>query len=389
MLKTRRRLDKQLFLLLSIAILSFLLMQALGYVPVIGSNVSQVDLMVDEGVLIQKKLLELNEAISRSDLDEAKIVLDELTEFAPDEAIVHYEMGLWTLFEDVDESIPYFEQAQSFDGEQFALDEFIRKIQRIKLSENEAHQTVLKGQALGSIDEWGWAEIAFAEAIEIEADYAEGWAFLGKAQEVNGKNGKLALEKAFQLNPKSVSVLVFLGDYFVMHDEAQRGIAHYQLAIQQAPNDVALYVGLANGYVLAGDLQSAIETLENAMQLAPESLLLKRTYVEFLVFFEVYLNEKALPTIDEMVELGEMAIVTNLYKGQIYLGLEKPETAKPFLASVVDFEPKNAEAHYYLGLCLLQLSEIDGAVSSFENALELDKTNQFGAQIEKLLEELR
>jgi tetratricopeptide (TPR) repeat protein len=175
----------------------------------------------------------------------------------------------------------------------------------------------------------------------------------------------------------------------VTHEEVMRGVSLYSKAIELNKTNVVLYVSLANGYVQAGDLQSAIEAFEEGLIAVPYSIEIRHAYLNFLLFYEVYLEEKALPVVEELSELSDYGMTINLYTGRIELALGDFENAKVYLESVVNYEPENLEAQYYLGVCLTQLNDREGAIRAFENALELDKDYLYTDQIQSILEAIK
>ncbi len=354
-----------------------------------GKEAVEVGVM-DEESLLQRTLPKVDAALLNDDLDEAVKVLNELAGMVNGEhAVLAYELGIASAFEDVRLAITYLEEAQELAPERYAISDVIEKFSRMELTEDASYQAILLGQTLGSMNEWAWAKFAFEKAVMETPDYAEGWAFLGKAQEMIGKDGKEALLKGYRLNPESVSALVFLGDYYVTHEEVMRGVSLYRKAIELNKTNVVLYVSLANGYVQAGDLQSAIESLEEGLDAVPYSIEIRHAFLDFLLFYEVYLEEKALPVVEELSELSDYGMTINLYTGRIELGLGDFDNAKVYLESVVNYEPENLEAQYYLGVCLTQLSDREGAIRAFENALELDKDYLYTDQIQSILEAIK
>lgn len=380
---------KPIVILLNIAFLFGLIFSAMSSQP------EQAVPLVSEPTLFMVDFLLVEKAVENHDLELAQDILVNALKIVPENAKVHYYLGLIYLFDNVAVAEGYFETAQNLFETAQDLDEgfvdlsdLLRKMERLALYEDPAHRNILVGQMLGAENEWGFAEIAFERATIANLGYAEAWAYLGKAQEINGKDGEFALKKAYQLNGNSLSASIFLGDYYATHGEVEKAIPLYLLAIKIAPDKAEPYASLANAYLIMGDLNEALLRMEEGMAIASHSVTLRHAYLKILLHYEVYLEERALPIINELVNLGEDKVVTDLLKGKTYLAMENAQAAKPFLESVLSIQNNHVEAYFILGLCLLQLNDVEGAISSFENALELDKEQRFTTQIEKLLEDL-
>ena len=389
-MQKKQRMDKWILLLLCASMLAGMLWVGFNYHPNYkGKSATDVEL-VDEDSLIQRTLPKVEVALQNGDFDLAVAVLNELDGMVEKRnADLAYELGIATSFDEIEMAIDYFEEAQMLDAENYELSGLIEKLTRMKSEEDESYQAILLGQTLGSINEWLWAKYAFEMATEASPDYAEGWAFLGKAEELIGADGEDALVKGYHLNPESISALVFLADYYVTHEEVMQGVSLYRKAIELNETNDVLYVSLANGYVRAGDLQSAIEAFEEGLVAVPYSKDLRHAYLDFLLFYEIYLEEKALPIVEELNELADYGMTINLYSGRIELALGDFENAKVYLESVVDYEPDNLTAQYYLGICLVQLNDREGAILALENALELDEQKIYTDQITPILEAIK
>jgi len=58
-----------------------------------------------------------------------------------------------------------------------------------------------------------------------------------------------------------------------------------------------------------------------------------------------------------------------------YYNQKDYEKAKAMLEKIIDYNEKNAEAHYYLGYTLFMLKNLDDAIEECERAVELDNNN--------------
>ncbi|MBT8386504.1 MAG: tetratricopeptide repeat protein [Ignavibacteria bacterium] len=67
--------------------------------------------------------------------------------------------------------------------------------------------------------------------------------------------------------------------------------------------------------------------------------------------------------------------VSELEKGINLFNQEKYDSAKEIFENILEDNDEMAEAHYYLGQCLLELGDLDEAIEHCEKAVELDDNN--------------
>ncbi len=77
-----------------------------------------------------------------------------------------------------------------------------------------SQQLVTIGRTLGLVQEWDLSIAAFEKAIELNAENAEAWAWLGEAKQQIGQDGRVELDQAVTLDPTSVTVRALRGLYW-------------------------------------------------------------------------------------------------------------------------------------------------------------------------------
>ena len=107
----------------------------------------------------------------------------------------------------------------------------------------------LAGRGLGLVNEWELAQAAFEQAVQLDGNNAEAWAWLGEAkQQTGGGEAFTDLERAVDLNPISAVVRGLRGLYFQRVGNNREALAEFQSAAALEPNDPNLYVAIGESY---------------------------------------------------------------------------------------------------------------------------------------------
>ena len=191
----------------------------------------------------------------------------------------------------------------------------------------------------------------------------------------------------------------------------------YQLAAQIAPDDARAFAGLGNVYVDQGKFSQAVDAYQKALKVKPDyngaylplafSLARLNRYPEAIDVYketlkrdpgpEVYNNlsfaynhsEKYQDAVDASLQaiklLGETGEAYKLgfqerneirsyaFKnlGNAYNGLKRYDEAANALKKASEIEPKNASAHFNLGLTLYNAGRYSEAIESYKEVIKL------------------
>ena len=199
------------------------------------------------------------------------------------------------------------------------------------------------------------------------------------------------------------------------YDEAEQ---QYQLAAQIAPDDARAFAGLGNVYVDQGKFASAVDAYQKAIKLKPDyngaylplafSLARLDRYPEAIDVYnetlkrdpsspEVYNNlsfafnhsgryqdavDASMQAIKLLGETGQAyqmgfqernEIRSYAYKNlwNAYNGLKKYDEAANALKKSSEIDPKNASAHFNLGLTLYNAGRYSEAIESYKEVIKL------------------
>lgn len=224
-------------------------------------------------------------------------------------------------------------------------------------------------EAAGRFDD---AAVAFRDAHELEPEDAPSAMLVGVNHLRCGEVDKSLpwLEKAHRLDPKDASSLVYrieayarLGD----HDQAE---VMFYLAQEIEPKNALAYAMLADSLMARGLHDKAVWCLREASQLDANLPQIHSRLAEAYAATgrlerarQLYLRElRHNPgDVDTLLDLGCLLAEMN----------RAPEANEKF-RRVLELEPDNAPAHYYLGTLAERQGFIDEALSEFDVVMRLD-----------------
>ncbi len=160
-------------------------------------------------------------------------------------------------------------------------------------------------------------------------------------------------QQALRICPDFLEATIKLGtQYLQMHTE-QLAAEQFNKAVEINDKIVDAYVGLATAHKLAGSDSDALATLALAAAIQPNSSFLFAETAT-LIFKTVLAGELAFQEGDDQTRLIEA--VVEAHRQQIIN------------------QPQNPDLHYRMGLLMMSVSRISGAIESFQTALGINPT---------------
>jgi tetratricopeptide (TPR) repeat protein len=176
------------------------------------------------------------------------------------------------------------------------------------------------------------------------------------------------LERALALGPERASAIAELGSLAAARGERTAAIAFYDRATRVDPTD-SNYAWEAIELVAASGDDAEVERRLEAL------LLRDRTHTQALSLRAEQLltrnPERALSFARRVVRLLGTPESLELL-GRVQLERGAPEPAAEALRRSVELQPNRASSHYWLGVALAAVGDVEGARSEFSTALETD-----------------
>ena len=304
------------------------------------------------------------------------------------DAQAYYRLGLLLTLSDPDRALGSLTAASSLDPEFDPVSQtLITTINLSALQPDEATRLVTLGRGLGLVNEWDLASRAFDEAIRADGKYAEAWAWLGEAKQQKDQDGRADLDRALELNPKSVLVRGLRGLYWKRQGNYQQALSEYLLAAETEPENPAWRVSIAETYAQMGDLSSALVAYQRATELASKESIYWRLLALFCAANNVQVEDVGLPAAQKAVQLAPDDASALDMLGWSYLSSGRLSLAEQTLLDAIELAPEFASAHLHLGMTYLAQADRDAAHLELTRARDLDPQGEIGQFAAQLLDQ--
>jgi len=157
-----------------------------------------------------------------------------------------------------------------------------------------------------------------------------------------------------------------LGDF----DQAKRA---YERAASADANSWNIHYRLGLAYLRTNDYKGAEDELEKALELKPYvegvRFILARVYTHNLKYDEAIKEYDSL-LVKPLVELNEIDVRFDLM--QLYVKQKNWQSAEIECHKILEKNPDEPNAHFYLGYIYSESSEVDNAIKEFNRAIEIN-----------------
>lgn len=340
--------------------------------------------------------------------------LAHLAALQPGNADWQYQLALLESLNDPHQAQQYFQHAAEMDTAYAGAASTMQAAWRAASGNDDpAYQMLVTGRGLASLDRWDLATQAFQQAVDMRADYAEAWAFLGEALQhtqptdldnhlpactpINvpslnspqqSTDSLAALEKALRLDPASLSANMFLALYWQRQNNYPLALEQLDKALQLYPKNSTLLTERGKTLATLGDLEAAASSYQQAVSSEPYNIAFLKLLIQFSVQYRYELETIALPNARQgMKTYPDDPEFYNLMGRSLYL-LDDFTSAKVFLQRATQLQPGYASAHLHLGEVYYQLGDLNAARQALLAAQQLGTNTQVGEQAYQLLNQL-
>jgi len=337
--------------------------------------------------------------VSQEDYLSAISILQGQIDLEPENAQLYYQLGLFTSTQNPDEALASLENAAQLDpslGTQ--VSELRRGILSARYAEDFAYSLLVTGRTLASLDEWQLATEAFRQSTLSRPDYAEAWAYLGEALQTlyyqtsisdsskeNSDDGFYELQKALELDPKSLSAHIFMSLYWKRQKNYDLALELTQSAIDINASNPIIHVELANLLAASGDLNGAFNAHLKAISLAPHDSAYQEYLIMFALEYDYHIEEIALSAARQIVIQSPNDAAALDLMAQVLIRQGDLLTAERFLRRALGEDTYYASAHLHLGLVFILLENYRDAYHELTLAANLVPDSDIANQAQRLL----
>ncbi len=314
----------------------------------------------------------------RQDWPAERAALQDQVQVDVSNAYAHYRLGLLLAVLDPEQALTELMLASSLDPLFDPAVQTLRSALNLSATQPDlSRQMVTIGRALGLVQDWTLSRAAFEKAIEIDAENAEAWAWLGEAKQQLGQDGRVELDRALMLNRQSVIVRALRGLYWNRQGKYPRALAEYLLAAGIEPENPAWQASIAESYTRLGDLESALAAYQRAAELAPDEPTYWRLLAVFCAENGTWVEEIGLPAAQKATELAPDDLDALDALGWSYLSSGRYFTAEQTLLDVIARDSNYLPAHLHLAMAYLAQGKHTDAFNElvFVRDADMDGTN--------------
>jgi len=244
---------------------------------------------------------------------------------------------------------------------------------------------VYVGRALGTLDYWDFAEIAFSRAVEVDPDYAEAWAFLSEAKFQQSGGGESEILKALALNPESV-IARALYAMRLRRDGNPEEALPFLLAVAAAePRQVIWRLEIAATLAELGKVPESLAELQAAVKIEPQNVAVWRQLTRFCIQHNLELRTVGLPAAREVLRLAPEDAESLDLMGLTFFLLEDSTSAERFLLRAVQADETFADSYLHLGQLYLNQQRNPEAYPYLKQAERLAEP---GSEVHQLVNRL-
>ena len=243
---------------------------------------------------------------------------------------------------------------------------------------SEAYTYGRVGYGLIQLSEWALAELALTQAVNRDGQYADAFAYLGLAQDMQGKDGLPNYQHAVTLAPDSPLGQFLLGLHWRRKGDSNTALPYLKTAQALDPQNPAVAAEIGGAYAALGDLTSAEIWFTEAVRKDEQNpdfwLLLARFYTDH----EYHMEELGLPAARMAVGLNPESALAADALGYALVLTGDLVNAEKMLRRALEINNDLPSAYYHLGLLYQQQGRTAEAESVLNHALALDPEGRYG-----------
>lgn len=202
---------------------------------------------------------------------------------------------------------------------------------------------------------------------------ADAWAIRSMALDWNGRPGEAIASAlhAIELNPESARAYAFLAEAFMDSQQYDRALETVNRALEIDPNSFEAY--RIRGQIILQtqyDFDTAREDFQRAYDIAPN---MPYIAIDLALMENALQNpEAAIDRLKAVVDMNPQNSQALYWLGVFYYStLGDPNQAAEYLTRCVQTNPQSVACNYYLGRVQIGLEQYDAAADSLETAIKL------------------
>ena len=264
----------------------------------------------------------------------------------------------------------------------------IREGLAVYASASPAERAFRIGLIMMNLQAWPYAERALSLTLADETITPAALAFLGLAQDHQGRDGWPALRRALELAPNDALVNYAAGAHWRLIGDPAQAVAALTLARALDPQNPAIAAELGLAYRDGGFVPEALLWLRAAVDLAPEDVGFRRLLAGFIADEQYDLSGQGLAALRELAAQSPDDAEIQAGLGWALLVSGEPSAARAALQEALRLDPTNLRARFTFAVLLEYEGDLEAAVESYRFVARQDPGGAFGARAIRALERL-
>jgi tetratricopeptide (TPR) repeat protein len=198
------------------------------------------------------------------------------------------------------------------------------------------------------------------------------WSFLGLTEaQLDDLDAAIAdFQKTLALAPDDAQSFFNLGLLYGRRSQTAKAVDAYQQGLKLEPDNTAAMQNYALLLMTQNRFREAALLLEKLRSIAARNLPLRFTLIE--CYAKSGMKSELAHEIQSILESPGLTSADSLRLAKVLLEDQQRESAEVVLQHAIGLAPESAEAHYDLGLLLLDRSQYEDATREFGRAAQLD-----------------
>jgi tetratricopeptide (TPR) repeat protein len=311
---------------------------------------------------------------SRGETNQAAEALQKYVSAHPEDAAARYRLGLLLTLSDPDRALTELLSASQLDPQLDPAVQTLRTALNLaSIDDSASARSVITGRGLGLVSEWQLARLAFEEAIRLDENNADAWAWLGEAhhQMKLPEAGNTEFKHALALDSRSPTVRGLYGLYLQRTGNFREALTEFQAAAALEPENPTWLVSIGETHAKLGDLIEALDTYQKATTLAPEDPGTWRLLAIFCAQNNVNVRDVGVPAAQKAVVLNGGDPTSLDVLGWLLTLDARYEESERMLNRALELDPHNGSAHLHLGMLFMQMNNRTSAYDHLLQARDL------------------
>ena len=321
----------------------------------------------------------VDELIEEEDLEEAEHILRILSQYQPQDADVHLLLGMMIATYAPEEALTSLRLADDLShNENILAQQLYRTIEDARAFDHPAYTLATVGRYFAGIANWRFAARAFENAVLIQPDFAEAYAYLGLCKDNLDKNGIIELLEAVELAPDLALPHIILGIHWINKSKNDMAMNEFERALNLDPNNPAILAQIGAVYEAKGEIPNALQAYQAAAEINPQDPDFWLLLAQISLQYEFDVSEIALPAARNALALKPLNAPALDALGYSYYLLGDMNFAEKYIHRAVELDPELASAQYHLGLLNFHQNKSEAAIAAFKLAQKLDPDGGIG-----------